>query len=48
MGLHDISANLVTTTDGNHRGMAARMAARFGAGATVFVPVGMLSEKDPR
>jgi diaminopropionate ammonia-lyase len=35
---------LVTATDGNHGRAVARMAAHFGVGATVFVPVVMLPE----
>jgi diaminopropionate ammonia-lyase len=37
-------AMLVTATDGNHGRAVARMAAHFGVGATVFVPVVMLPE----
>ena len=35
---------LVTATDGNHGRAVARMAAHFGVGATVFVPVVMLPQ----
>lgn len=35
---------LVTATDGNHGRAVARVAAHFGVGATVFVPVVMLPE----
>src|SRR5215831_13032710 len=35
-------ATLVTATDGNHGRAVARMAAHFGVGATVFVPVVIL------
>ena len=37
-------ARLVTATDGNHGRAVARMAARFGVPATVFVPDVMLAE----
>jgi diaminopropionate ammonia-lyase len=37
-------AMLVTATDGNHGRAVARMAAHFGVGATVFVPVVMLPQ----
>ncbi len=41
-------AALVTATDGNHGRAVARMAAHFGVGATVFVPVVMLPEAAAR
>jgi diaminopropionate ammonia-lyase len=41
-------ATLVTATDGNHGRAVARMAAQFGAGATVFVPAVMLPEAAAR
>jgi len=41
-------AMLVTATDGNHGRAVARMAAHFGVGATVFVPVVMLPETAAR
>lgn len=41
-------AMLVTATDGNHGRAVARMAARGGVGATVFVPVVMLPETAAR
>jgi diaminopropionate ammonia-lyase len=41
-------ATLVTATDGNHGRAVARMAAHFGVGATVFVPVVMLPETAAR
>lgn len=37
-------AMLVTATEGNHGRAVARMAAHFGAGATVFVPAGILPQ----
>jgi diaminopropionate ammonia-lyase len=37
-------AMLVTATDGNHGRAVARMAAHFGVGATVFVPLVMLPQ----
>jgi diaminopropionate ammonia-lyase len=37
-------AMLVTATDGNHGRAVARMAAYFGVGATVFVPMAMLPQ----
>jgi diaminopropionate ammonia-lyase len=40
--LHHPGARLVTATDGNHGRAVARMAAHFGAPATVFVPGVML------
>ena len=41
-------AMLVTATDGNHGRAVARMAAHFGVGATVFVPVVMLPQTAAR
>src|SRR5215469_5335693 len=41
-------ATLVTATDGNHGRAVARMAAHFGVGATVFVPVVMLPQTAAR
>ena len=41
-------AMLVTATDGNHGRAVARMAAHFGAAATVFVPAVMLPETAAR
>lgn len=41
-------AMLVTATDGNHGRAVARMAAYFGVGATVFVPVAMLPQTAAR
>jgi diaminopropionate ammonia-lyase len=41
-------AMLVTATDGNHGRAVARMAAYFGVGPTVFVPVVMLPETAAR
>ena len=41
-------AMLVTATDGNHGRAVARMAALFGVGATVFVPVLMLPQTAAR
>jgi diaminopropionate ammonia-lyase len=41
-------AMLVTATDGNHGRAVARMAAHFGVGATVFVPVVMLPQAAAR